>query len=158
MKRPLIRGITLLGGLINHGYEPLTKWDDLPSTHFLRQECRRPSPYSLRRDLLRLWCSTGGHEMNRRAKMGWARKWCHCRFGKGIDLDSKFDTKQKFCETCFFFSVWKNAPANPGTRLPIAKTLIFQVSQRVLAFFEDWGWELERSTWAATGTNLPMPL
>ena len=28
MKRPFGRGTTLLGGLINHGYEPLTKWDD----------------------------------------------------------------------------------------------------------------------------------
>ena len=25
------RGTTLLRGLINHGYEPLTKWDDPPS-------------------------------------------------------------------------------------------------------------------------------
>ena len=29
--RPLTRGTTLLRGLINHGYKPLTNWDDPPS-------------------------------------------------------------------------------------------------------------------------------
>ncbi len=32
MKRPFGRGRTLLRGLTNHGYEPLTNWDDPPSS------------------------------------------------------------------------------------------------------------------------------
>ncbi len=32
MKRPFVRGTTLLRGLTNHGYKPLTNWDDPPST------------------------------------------------------------------------------------------------------------------------------
>ena len=31
MKRPFGRGTTPLSGLTNHGYQPLTNWDDPPS-------------------------------------------------------------------------------------------------------------------------------
>ena len=33
--RPFGRGTTLLGGLTNHGYYPLTNWDDPPSMEWL---------------------------------------------------------------------------------------------------------------------------
>ncbi len=37
MKWPFIRGTTLLRGLLDHGYEPLTNWDDPPSRELWKE-------------------------------------------------------------------------------------------------------------------------
>ena len=43
MKRLFIRGITLPRRLTNHGYLPLAKWEDPPSTHERRRVFLRAS-------------------------------------------------------------------------------------------------------------------
>ena len=59
--RPFGRGITLLRGLTNHGYYPLTNWDDPPSGDTGQPKVNQPKP-SL---LAQLLASKGWHTPQR---------------------------------------------------------------------------------------------